>query len=83
MLIKGLRRPGSRPFPWMTGLSANKEIFEQAHFRHLLVVEEEKLVGVISTGICCAHQIPYLDTDAEMNRDTETLNRRAHQISEP
>ncbi|MGL4889516.1 MAG: CBS domain-containing protein, partial [Aeromonas veronii] len=29
-------------------LSVIKDIFEQAHFRHLLVLEEGELVGVIS-----------------------------------
>ena len=61
-------------------LSVIKDIFEQAHFRHLLVVEEEVLVGVISDRDLLRAISPYLDTDAEMNRDTETLNRRAHQI---
>ena len=38
------------------------------------------LVGVISDRDLLRALSPYLDTDAEMNRDTETLNRRAHQI---
>ena len=61
-------------------LSVIKDIFEQAHFRHLLVLEEGELVGVISDRDLLRAISPYLDTDAEMNRDTETLNRRAHQI---
>ena len=61
-------------------LNVIKEIFEQAHFRHLLVVEEEALVGVISDRDLLRALSPYLDTDAEMTRDTDTLNRRAHQI---
>lgn len=61
-------------------LNVIKEIFEQAHFRHLLVMEEEALVGVISDRDLLRALSPYLDTDAEMTRDTDTLNRRAHQI---
>lgn len=61
-------------------LNVIKEIFEQAHFRHLLVVEEEALVGVISDRDLLRALSPYLDTDAEMTRDIDTLNRRAHQI---
>lgn len=61
-------------------LNVIKEIFEQAHFRHLLVLEEDLLVGVISDRDMLRAISPYLDTDAEMTRDTETLNRRAHQI---
>ena len=61
-------------------LNVIKEIFEQAHFRHLLVLEEEELVGVISDRDLFRAISPYLDSEAEMSRDTETLNRRAHQI---
>lgn len=61
-------------------LNVIKEIFEQAHFRHLLVLEEDQLVGVISDRDLLRALSPYLDTEAEMMRDTETLNRRAHQI---
>ncbi|MGL5815631.1 CBS domain-containing protein [Aeromonas sp.] len=61
-------------------LNVIKEIFEQAHFRHLLVLEDDLLVGVISDRDMLRAISPYLDTDAEMTRDTETLNRRAHQI---
>lgn len=61
-------------------LNVIKEIFEQAHFRHLLVVEDDLLVGVISDRDLLRALSPYLDTDAEMTRDTDTLNRRAHQI---
>ncbi|MFH7525504.1 CBS domain-containing protein [Aeromonas sp. A5] len=61
-------------------LGVIKDIFEQAHFRHLLVLEEEELVGVISDRDLFRAISPYLDSEAEMSRDTETLSRRAHQI---
>lgn len=61
-------------------LGVIKDIFEQAHFRHLLVLEEEVVVGVISDRDLFRAISPYLDSEAEMSRDTETLNRRAHQI---
>ncbi|EOD55022.1 CBS domain-containing protein [Aeromonas molluscorum] len=61
-------------------LSVIKDIFEQAKFRHLLVIEEGKLIGIISDRDLLQALSPYLDSAAEQSRDTETLNRRAHQI---
>ena len=52
----------------------------RAHFRHLLVLEEGELVGVISDRDLFRAISPYLGSEAEMSRDTETLTKRAHQI---
>ena len=80
MLIKEIMTTRVATVSMDDRLGVIKEIFEQAHFRHLLVLEEEVLVGVISDRDLLRALSPYLDTDAEMNRDTETINRRAHQI---
>ena len=80
MLIKEIMTTRVATVSMDDRLNVIKAIFEQAHFRHLLVLEEEVLVGVISDRDLLRALSPYLDTDAEMNRDTETLNRRAHQI---
>ena len=80
MLIKEIMTTRVATVSMDDRLNVIKAIFEQAHFRHLLVVEEEVLVGVISDRDLLRAISPYLDTDAEMNRDTETLNRRAHPL---
>ncbi|MBV7416101.1 CBS domain-containing protein [Aeromonas encheleia] len=80
MLIKEIMTTRVATVSMDDRLNVIKEIFEQAHFRHLLVLEDEVLMGVISDRDLLRALSPYLDTDAEMNRDTETLNRRAHQI---
>ena len=57
-----------------------KEIFDQSLFHHLLVVEADKLVGVISDRDLFMAISPYVETAAETARDAATLNKRAHQI---
>lgn len=61
-------------------LAAVKSIFEKARFHHLLVVEEDKLVGVVSDRDLLKSISPYLGTAAERSMDTATLTRKVHQI---
>ena len=72
--------PGGDRFHGRHRLSVIKEIFEQAHFRHLLVVEDEVLVGVISDRDLLRAISPYLDTGCRDEPGHRDLNRRAHQI---
>jgi acetoin utilization protein AcuB len=57
-----------------------KEIFENVKFHHLLVVEKNKLYGVISDRDLLKAISPFLDTPNEKIQDRLTLNRKAHQI---
>ncbi len=56
------------------------EIFENVKFHHILVVDGQKLAGVISDRNLIRALSPFLDTPAEKERDTTTLNKKAHQI---
>jgi acetoin utilization protein AcuB len=56
------------------------EIFENVKFHHILVVENQKLVGVISDRDFIKALSPFLDTPSEVKRDITTLDKRAHQI---
>jgi acetoin utilization protein AcuB len=53
-----------------------REIFENVKFHHILVVDDRKLVGVISDRDFLNAISPFLDTLSEMIYD----NREAHQI---
>ena len=61
-------------------LEVIRDIFRKVRFHHLLVVDNEKLVGVISDRDVLKAISPYVGTMSETNRDRATLNKRAHQI---
>jgi len=61
-------------------LARVKEMFERHQFHHLLVVEDERLVGVISDRDLLKALSPHLGTASENARDLATLTKRAHQI---
>lgn len=61
-------------------LALVRDIFAATHFHHLLVVEADKLVGVVSDRDLLKALSPHLGTAAETPRDAASLNTRVHQI---
>jgi acetoin utilization protein AcuB len=61
-------------------LETMHEIFQKHKFHHLLVVEEDELVGVISDRDLLKEVSPFLNTLSEDYRDKQTLRKKAHQI---
>ncbi len=57
-----------------------RDIFNNFEFHHILVLENQKLVGVISDRDFLKTLSPFLDTLSEKERDTIALKKRAHQI---
>ena len=57
-----------------------QRIFQREGFHHLLVVEEDALVGVISDRDALSAISPYVNTPSEQRRDEQTLHKRAHHI---
>jgi len=57
-----------------------REIFEHVRFHHILVVDNNRLMGVISDRDLLKAVSPYASTVAERPRDAATLRKRAHQI---
>jgi acetoin utilization protein AcuB len=57
-----------------------KEIFAEKGFHHLLVVEQKRLLGIISDRDLLKSISPKVDTVAATTQDLATLNKRAHQI---
>lgn len=49
-------------------------------FHHLLVVEEDELIGLISDRDLLSAISPFVNTPSEQRRDERTLHKRAHHI---
>ncbi|WP_017446939.1 CBS domain-containing protein [Gayadomonas joobiniege] len=61
-------------------LSTIKDIFDNTKFHHLLVIENAKLLGVISDRDLLKSLSPNIGTAAETAKDLSSLNKKAHQI---
>lgn len=61
-------------------LAVVKEIFDHVKFHHVLVVENSKLLGVISDRDLFKALSPNIGTAAETPRDLATLNKKVHQV---
>ncbi|MGL5048078.1 MAG: CBS domain-containing protein [Shewanella sp.] len=61
-------------------LTVAKEIFDQASFHHLLVVDKNQLEGVLSERDLLRAISPNLGASAQTARDLETLQKRVHQV---
>ena len=58
-----------------------RDLFDRNSCHHLLVVDKNKLEGVISDRDLLKNISPFIDMPlAERKQDTATLNRRVHQI---
>ncbi len=61
-------------------LSHVKTLFEKHKFHHLLVVENSKLVGVLSDRDLFKALSPNVGSGLESAKDTACLNKRVHQV---
>ncbi len=61
-------------------LTIVKEIFDSAPFHHLLVIENDILQGVLSERDYLRTLSPHIGSIGETERDSDTLQRRAHQV---
>jgi acetoin utilization protein AcuB len=61
-------------------LKVIQDVFRRVKFHHLVVVDEGKIVGIISDRDFFEAISPFVNTLSETNRDRATLEKRAHQI---
>jgi len=61
-------------------LKTVKHLFDNTQFHHLLVIDDNKLCGIISDRDLLKTLSPNLGTLAESTNDLSSLNKKAHQI---
>jgi acetoin utilization protein AcuB len=57
-----------------------QKLFGKHKFHHVLVLEDEELIGVISDRDVLKEISPYINTLSEDSRARKTLTKKAHQI---
>ena len=57
-----------------------QKIFEKHKFHHLLIVEDEELIGIISDRDVLKEISPHVNTLSEDSRARQSLKKKAHQI---
>lgn len=57
-----------------------REVFEAAAFHHLVVTENERVVGVLSDRDLLENLSPFMGKLGEQTRDIARLNRKVHQV---
>lgn len=61
-------------------LQTIREILNNFEFHHVPVVDDQKLIGIISDRDLLSELSPFLDTPSQEQRDFAILKKRAHQI---
>lgn len=61
-------------------LETVKEIFDRLKVHHVLVVEAEQLIGVVSDRDLWKALSPYIGSIVETARDVATLHKRVHHV---
>ncbi len=57
-----------------------QDVFRKVKFHHLVVLDEGKVVGIISDRDFFKAMSPFVNTSSEAEREGTTLEKRAHQI---
>lgn len=80
MLIKAIMKTRVATVEMDDTMAMVRELLLSAPFHHLLVVEGDELVGILSDKDLYKALSPYLESPGENQRDRDTLSRRVHQV---
>lgn len=61
-------------------LETVQEIFHKRKFHHILIMEDNELIGIVSDRDLLKEISPFIATAAERAQDLSTLDKRMHQI---
>lgn len=61
-------------------LAEARDLLTTHGFHHLLVIENRRLVGIVSDRDVLKAMSPYIGTISETPRDAASLNKRVHQV---
>ncbi len=61
-------------------LGGIKKILELKRIHHIPIVENDRLMGIVSDRDLLINLSPYIDTASEDNRALNTLKKKAHQV---
>ena len=80
MRVSQIMKPRVATVEMDDSMAMVRELFLAAPFHHLLVMEGEELVGILSDKDLYKALSPYLESPGENQRDRDTLSRRVHQV---
>ena len=80
MRVSQIMKPRVATVEMDDSMAQVRELFLAAPFHHLLVMEGEELVGILSDKDLYKVLSPYLGSPGENQRDRDTLSRRVHQV---
>ena len=80
MRVSQIMKPRVATVEMDDSMAMVRELFLAAPFHHLLVMEGEELVGILSDTDLYKALSPYLESPGENQRDRDTLSRRVHQV---
>jgi acetoin utilization protein AcuB len=61
-------------------LAEARELLKRYGIHHLLVVSDQRVMGLLTEGDILLNVSPYADTPAETARDKFTLHKKVHQV---
>jgi len=80
MLVRDIMSPRVVTIDMDSSLSRVRGVFESATFHHLVVLEQGRIMGVVSDRDLRQHLSPFVGTMSERGQDLASLWRRVHQI---